>query len=310
MAQSKGGRQTSPPDLLTGITADEPEATTRPAARAKRQKTPHPQASPDIVAELQRIATQLDALVKQSAELSAGVKRSASAEADAMAALAAAVGFGEEVEILSAEDLRQGGGGEEESAPRRGQPALAVGAQGAVGDDAVDMDVLAKVLPPGVEHHGDAELAAEPPGIAAELEQGLRGCAEQLSVDEGGIALGDGIELVRQGEHDVPVADVEEVGTLALDPPGLRERLALGAVTIPARCVLNRHRPAVLAARLESAECGGTAAHQRVHDPLLLDREPMRLPAAARVAPDTLSTKRSVRASRPEIGSSKANNAR
>ena len=87
MAQSKGGRRTSPPDLLTGITADEPEATTRPAARAKRQKAPHPQASPDIVAELQRIATQLDALVKQSAELSAGVKRSASAEADATAAL-------------------------------------------------------------------------------------------------------------------------------------------------------------------------------------------------------------------------------
>ena len=83
------------------------------------------------------------------------------------------------------------------------------------------------------------------------------------------------------GEHDVPVADVEELGTLALDPPGLRERLALGAVTIAARGVLNRHRPAVLAARLESAECGGAAAHQRVHDPLLLGREPMRLPIAA-----------------------------
>ena len=143
------------------------------------------------------------------------------------------------------------------------------------------MDVLPEILPPGVEHHGDAEFAAEPPGVAAELEESLRGGVEQQPVDECGVALGDGVELVRQGKHDVPVADVEEVGALALDPPGLRERLALGAVTIPARGVLNRHRRAVLAARLESAECGGAAAHQRVHDPLLLGREPMRLPVGA-----------------------------
>ena len=121
------------------------------------------------------------------------------------AQLAGAMGVGEEVEILAAEDLRQGGGGEEESAAGWSQPALAVGAQGAVGDDAVDMDVLPEILPPGVEHHGDAELAAEPAGIAAELEQGLRGGVEQQAVDESGIALGDGVELVGQGEHDVPM---------------------------------------------------------------------------------------------------------
>ena len=158
---------------------------------------------------------------------------------------------------------------------------LAVGAQGTVGDDAVNMDMLPEILPPGVEHHGDAELAAEPAGIAAELEQGLRGGVEQQAIDERGIALGDGVEFVRQGEHDVPVADVEELGALALDPPGLRERLTLGAVTISARCVLNRHRSAVVAARLESAECGGAAAHQRVHDTRLLHREPMRVPIGA-----------------------------
>ena len=55
---------------------------TRPAAPRKRQKAP-----PDSAAELQRIATQLDALVKQYEALSAGVKRSAGAEADATAAL-------------------------------------------------------------------------------------------------------------------------------------------------------------------------------------------------------------------------------
>ena len=143
------------------------------------------------------------------------------------------------------------------------------------------MDVLSQILPPSVEHHGDAEFAAEPPGIAAELDQGLRGGVEQQAVDEGGIALGEGIELVGQGEHDMPVADVEEFGALALDPPGLRECLALGAVTIPARCILNRHRSAVVTARLEPAERGGAATHQRVHDPMLLGREPMRVPIGA-----------------------------
>ena len=73
------------------------------------------------------------------------------------------------------------------------------------------MDVLREILPPGVEHHGDAEFAPEPPGIASELEEGLRGGVEQQAVDERGIALGDRIELVRQGEHDMPVGDVEEV---------------------------------------------------------------------------------------------------
>ena len=78
-----------------------------------------------------------------------------------------------------------------------------------------------------------------------------------------------------QGEHDVPVTDVEEVGALALDPSGLRERLTLGAVAIAARGVLNRHRSAVVAGRLEPTERGGAAAHQRIDDALVLCREPM-----------------------------------
>ena len=87
MARSRGGRRMPPRDLLTDLTADEPEATTRPAAPAKRQKAPYPEASPDIATELQRVVAQLDALVKQCAELSAGVKRSAGAEADATAVI-------------------------------------------------------------------------------------------------------------------------------------------------------------------------------------------------------------------------------
>ena len=50
-----------------------------------------------------------------------------------------------------------------------------------------------EILPPGVEHHGDAELAAEPAGIAAELEQGLRGGVEEQAVDESGFPWAMGL---------------------------------------------------------------------------------------------------------------------
>ena len=180
------------------------------------------------------------------------------------AQLAATVGGAEELDILGAEHLRERRRGEQESPARWGEPLLAVRTQRPVGDDAVDMDVLPQILPPRMKHHGDAEFAPEPAGIAPELEQGLRGRLEQQPVDEGGMALRNPIELMGQGEHDMPVRDVEQVGALALDPSGLCQGLALGAVTIPARCVLNRHRPAVVAVRLESRperQYGNSRAH-------------------------------------------------
>ena len=99
MARSRGGRRAAPPDLLPGIFAEEPAATTPAEAPAKTPaKTPakspaksqeatHPEALPDIVAELQRIGTQLDALEKQNGELSGAVERSAKAAAGAEEAI-------------------------------------------------------------------------------------------------------------------------------------------------------------------------------------------------------------------------------
>ena len=135
--------------------------------------------------------------------------------------------------------------------------------QRAAGDDGMDMDVPAEVLSPRVQHHGDAGLPAEPAWIAPELEQRLGGGLEQQAVDERGLAPGEGVEFVRQGEHDMPVADVEELVALALDPAGLRERLALGTVAVPAGRVLNGDRPAGVAPRREAAEgrrCGNGPA--------------------------------------------------
>ena len=149
---------------------------------------------------------------------------------------------------------------------------MPVGAQSAASDDAVHMNVRTEVLSPGVQHHGDAELTTEPARTVAELEQGLGSGLEEQTVDEGGMALCEGVELVGQGEHEVEVADIEQVGAVALDPAGLLERLALGAMTVAARGVLDGHRRTVVALHLESPEGGGAAVDERTQDTVLLSR--------------------------------------
>ena len=68
--------------------------------------------------------------------------------------------------------------------PASVEPALSVRAQAAVGDDAVDMDVLSRILPPGMQHRCDAELSAKPAGIAAELKDSPGGRLEEQPVNE------------------------------------------------------------------------------------------------------------------------------
>ena len=110
-----------------------------------------------------------------------------------------------------------------------------VRAEPAIGHDAVDMDVLPEGLAPAVQDRGDAELATEPAGSVAEFEQGPGCCLEEQPVDESRLHLHEGVELMGEREHHVTVVDIEQTGTLLLDPSGLRERLALGTVPVPAR---------------------------------------------------------------------------
>ncbi len=126
--------------------------------------------------------------------------------------------------------------------------------------------MLIEILSPGVQHHGDTDFATEPARIAAELEQGLRGGFEQQIVDESGVALGERIEVMRECENEVPVVDVEESAALLLDPAGLFESLALGAMAVATRGILNDRGCAMVTARDKAAECGGTAIDQSVGD--------------------------------------------
>jgi hypothetical protein len=63
-------------------------------------------------------------------------------------------------------------------------------------DDAVDVHVLGEGLAPGVEDGGDAEDSAEMARVAAEAQEGGDGGVEQETVEQLGVALGEGIEGV------------------------------------------------------------------------------------------------------------------
>ena len=69
-----------------------------------------------------------------------------------------------------------------------------------------------------MQHHRDADLAAEPARVASELQQGPGRGLEEQPVDEAGLRLRERVEFVRLREHHVPVADAKQVGGLPLHP--------------------------------------------------------------------------------------------
>ena len=154
-------------------------------------------------------------------------------------------------------------------------PALAIVAERAAGDDRVHMDVFRKVTPPGVEHHGESDAAAQVALVAAEFKQCRAGRLEQRRIHQFRVRLCQGIEFVRKREYAMPVADVEKARTLALDPSRLGQRLALRAMPVAARGILYRHFVAGVASQADCAERGGTAVHDRPGSANLLARQPV-----------------------------------
>ena len=84
--------------------------------------------------------------------------------------LAGPDGLLEEVQELSPEDPAQGRHVEQEIPPG-GNPAVALAGQSPAWDQAVEMEVVAQRLIPGVEHGQQAGLGSQPFGIGQELLQ-------------------------------------------------------------------------------------------------------------------------------------------
>ena len=126
---------------------------------------------------------------------------------------------------------------------------------------------------PCVQHGGDADPRAKVLGIGGDDQHRVRGCAEQQVIDHRLVLEGDVCDLVRQGEHDVEVANRQQVG-LARGQPGARGgALALGAVSVATRVVGDPPVPAVFAGLDVTAQRGGAAVLDGRHDLELAEAE-------------------------------------
>ena len=94
-----------------------------------------------------------------------------------------------------------------------------------------------KLPRPRMQHHRDAELAAEALRITPERQQRLGRARKEHVEDRLARAHRHGAQLRRQREDNVEVVHRQRPLDALVDPSRLRERLALGTMPIPARVV-------------------------------------------------------------------------
>ena len=87
---------------------------------------------------------------------------------------------------------------------------------------------------PGVQNGGDGELGrlAEPPRVAGERVKGGRGALEEQVVQAHAILSDQLVELARDGEDDVEKVRGDQAAHAVVNPAGLAQRLALGAMAV------------------------------------------------------------------------------
>lgn len=137
---------------------------------------------------------------------------------------------------LPAEEPGQPGDREEMAGARRDPPRPLDG-QAPAGDETVGVGMELEVAGPGVEHGGDAERRAQPPGIAAERAPGLGRRRAEEREEVSAVVPHEPPQRGRQGEDDGAVRGRQETRSARVDPAGGGPGLALGAVVVAADVV-------------------------------------------------------------------------
>jgi hypothetical protein len=106
----------------------------------------------------------------------------------------------EACEIVPPQDLGEPLDRAEAGTALGGNPTRAVWGEGATGDAPMDMEVVLERLPPGMAPQGKTACTAEPRGVPPERLPGGRGAPAEEAVEELGMALGQGVARVRQGQ--------------------------------------------------------------------------------------------------------------
>jgi len=140
---------------------------------------------------------------------------------------------------------------------------------------------------PGVQDGRDPrlDLGAEPLGIASQGRDGSGGGLEQ-DVEHDGWALAAKLaQIGRQREDQVKMWHPQNAIKAGLDPSGLGQGLALGAVAISTRVVGGPLESAGRAGIHMPAERGGPARHEVAQDRLPGQGQSVALPVAIEMSP-------------------------
>jgi len=179
-------------------------------------------------------------------------------------------------EDLAPKHPREGADRKQEAA-RCLDPATCRGIEPACGHDAMQVDVKAESLIPGVEHRHDSRVGAEMFRVVGEVEQRRRGRAKKRLVDEARALSGKAVEGVREREHDMGVVHGKQFGAPGCEPALLGENLALRTMAV-ATGPIDRALMAAGRAHLEvAAHLRRAASRDRSQSHSLLPREPMSL---------------------------------
>lgn len=97
----------------------------------------------------------------------------------------------------------------------------------------MNMGMKAKVLAPGMKNRCVPNRCPQILFVFGQFLKRLRHALEQKLVAVLLVAINQCIEFLRDGEDNVEVANIQQVGLLCIDPSLLGQCLALGAVTVP-----------------------------------------------------------------------------
>ena len=178
---------------------------------------------------------------------------------------------------LAAEHAAEHFDGEKEGAAG-GDPAGVVRSEAAGGEHAVDMGMMLQALVPGMEHAEEADLGAEVPGIASDLEQGRGAGVEQQVINQPLVLQGKRGQFAREGEDDMHVAGGEQLALAGFEPAHTGVALASWAMPITARIVGDGGMSAAGALIAMSAQRSGAATGDGQQHLLML---PVNPPATA-----------------------------
>ena len=114
-------------------------------------------------------------------------------------------------------------------------------------------------LPPTVEYGKEADLSSQVFGIGGDGGQGFGRGTKQNVVDDLFVLVSDGSDLFGDGEDDMEIVRGEDFGHSLLDPLSTRERLALGAMAVPAATVTGPFVTTVVASfEMPAESCSAT----------------------------------------------------